>query len=170
MIECTTRKQGVRFLLSEEDADLAELVWASIKPKDKHYITRNKPKAIGGTYYLHRVIAERMGHNLTNRSLNVDHMNGDTTDNRRENLRVVSLTENARNRVGWKNSKSGIMGVGWDNARQKWTSYIGANDKTKPLRLGRFDTKEEALAARLAAEKRLWGVHPQRQALFESAP
>ena len=168
MIKCTTRKQGVSFLLSDEDADLAELVWASIKPKDKHYITRNKPKAIGGTYYLHRVIAERMGCDMTDRSLNVDHMNGDTTDNRRENLRVVSLTDNARNRVGWKNSKSGIMGVGWDNARKKWTAYIG-DGTPSGVKLGRFDTKEEALAARLEAEKRIWGVHPQRQALFENA-
>jgi hypothetical protein len=168
MIECFTRKQRVRFLLSEEDADLASLVWASVKPKAKHYITRNKPKAIGGTIYLHRLVAERMGHDMSDRTLNVDHMNGDTTDNRRENLRIVSLTENARNRVGWKNSKSGIMGVGWDNSRQKWTAYIG-DGTPNGIKLGRFDTKEEALEARLAAERRIWGVHPQREHLFEGA-
>jgi hypothetical protein len=47
-------------------------------------------------------------------------------------------------------SKSGHIGVNWDKGKNKWVSFIYKNGKT--IRLGRFNTIEEAIAARKAAE------------------
>lgn len=44
------------------------------------------------------------------------------------------------------NNTSGYKGVAWDKSRNKWVAYIKLNGKTKNL--GRFSTKEEAIAAR----------------------
>lgn len=79
----------------------------------------------------------------------IDHINGVRNDNRFENLRDVDETANHRNRRISKNSTSGALGVSFTKRIQKWTAYIT---------LGSFDTKEEAVAARKAAEKFL-GFH-----------
>lgn len=79
----------------------------------------------------------------------IDHINGVRNDNRFENLRNVNETANHRNRRLGSNSKSGTLGVHFAKRIQKWTAYIT---------LGSFDTKEEAIAARKAAEQFL-GFH-----------
>lgn len=87
----------------------------------------------------------------------VDHVNGDVSDNRVENLRSVTRAQNQRNLKMPKHNTSGIVGVAWIAARNKWMAQIRANKTT--LSLGRFDTKEEAVAARKAAERE-FGYHP----------
>ena len=79
----------------------------------------------------------------------VDHINGVKHDNRFENLRSVSYSENNRNRRVNKNSTSGTLGVHFAKRTGKWTAYIT---------IGSFDTKEEAVAARKAAQEFL-GYH-----------
>jgi hypothetical protein len=81
----------------------------------------------------------------------VDHLNHIKTDNRWSNLRQVSPTENQRNRPKNKNNTSGSLGVSWCADRQLWLAsarinYIKHN-------LGRYKTKEEAIAARQAFNK-----------------
>ena len=51
---------------------------------------------------------------------NIDHINGDRTDNRIENLRCVSQSENLRNSKKRSDNKSGASGVTWHSQRQKW--------------------------------------------------
>ena len=79
----------------------------------------------------------------------IDHINGSTKDNRLENLRVVSYRENARNQKIPKNNTSGTIGVCFHKRGQKYVSYIKINGKSKHL--GYFKNKEEAVAARAAA-------------------
>lgn len=75
----------------------------------------------------------------------VDRINGDTLDNRRENLRVCSVQQNNENRTpGIKNSTSGIRGVSWNRRMQKWRAYASRNHKQNHL--GFFDSLEEASA------------------------
>jgi len=87
----------------------------------------------------------------------VDHINGDSLDNRIENLRVVTHAENCRNIKSTKrNSRSGHLGVFWNEQRQSWSVGIGHNMKKHYL--GDFDDLFSAVAARKSAENRL-GFH-----------
>jgi len=76
----------------------------------------------------------------------IDHINGNTLDNRRCNLRIVTTQQNAFNRLGAK-------GCRWDEKRKKFYASIGIGGKY--FNLGRYDTKEEARAAYEAAKARL---------------
>jgi hypothetical protein len=68
----------------------------------------------------------------------VDHINHDTLNNTKGNLRVVTNAENLQNRSGaTRNSKSGIRGVYWDKQRGKWRASIFLKGKT--IYLGVFD-------------------------------
>lgn len=85
----------------------------------------------------------------------IDHINGTRRDNRLSNLRNVSNAENAMNRPLLRKNTSGVNGV--TRIGSKWVARIRAN-KTH-YNLGRFDTLQEATAARKDAEQRL-GFHP----------
>ena len=84
-----------------------------------------------------------------------DHINRNTFDNRKSNLRKASVEENARNHTIRKDNTSGVTGVYWRKDKGKWQAGIGLNGKTKHL--GVFDTYEEAVEARIKAEKDLYG-------------
>lgn len=79
----------------------------------------------------------------------VDHIDGDTLNCRRYNLRQCSNAENLRNRGAQKNNKSGYKGVCWANGIQKWMAQIKVNRKT--IHLGNFDDVLEAAQAYRAA-------------------
>lgn len=89
----------------------------------------------------------------------LDHINGDPTDNRIENLREVTNQENCKNaRIG-KNNTSGRVGVSYygHNGWSKWHAYIRGNGKL--ISLGYFEDFDAAVAAREAAEIE-HGYHP----------
>jgi hypothetical protein len=80
----------------------------------------------------------------------IDHKDGDKTNNAFENLREVSEIHNSQNqRRAHKGSKSGILGVYQKGSR--WVSTI-CIDK-KPKHLGSFSTPEAAYAAYIAAKR-----------------
>ncbi len=83
----------------------------------------------------------------------VDHINGDGTDNRKENLRIVTRSQNLMN-------KRGVKGYYFDNHYQKWKSQIAVNGKQ--FNLGSFDIEEEAKEARLIAERKHFGEYSPR--------
>jgi hypothetical protein len=85
----------------------------------------------------------------------VDHINGDTLDNRRENLRICSHAENMRNRFPNKITSSGYKGVSWYKHRKKWRSQIRANNKK--IHLGYYITPEEAYQAYCKAAQKYHG-------------
>jgi hypothetical protein len=75
----------------------------------------------------------------------IDHIDGNPSNNRFANLRQATHAENLRNRGSQSNSTSGIKGVTWDRAREKWRAEI-TNGVTR-IFIGRFDTKEDAASA-----------------------
>jgi hypothetical protein len=70
----------------------------------------------------------------------VDHINGDGLDNRRENLRFSTLSQNSCNSKVHSNSGSGLKGVAY--YRGRWMAQIQMLGKRKHL--GSYLTKEEA--------------------------
>jgi len=85
----------------------------------------------------------------------VDHINHDTLDNRRSNLRVATPAQNGQNcRISVAN-KSGYKGVCWDSTNQKYLAVIRHNGKH--IHLGRRATAEEAYKLYREAATRLHG-------------
>ncbi len=109
---------------------------------------------LGRTYKAHRVI-----YAMTTGAWpesEIDHINGVKTENRLENLRAVTSAENGRNAAMPRNNTSGVVGVHWDKTRLKWYARIRAAGKL--INLGSFTNKDDAIAARAAAEKK-YGFH-----------
>lgn len=82
----------------------------------------------------------------------VDHVDGDRSNNRWSNLRSVSHRDNCKNQRPRKKAILAPVGVHWDRARGKWMSSIRMNGKNKHL--GRFDDISDAIEARKAAEQK----------------
>lgn len=84
-----------------------------------------------------------------------DHINLDTLDNRRSNLRIATPMQNHCNQGVRKDSRSGYKGVGWHKTNKKWQARIKINGVRK--RLGWFDTPEDAHKAYCDAATELHG-------------
>lgn len=124
---------------------------ASLK-KNKGYFTGSLDKKFAQAH----VVAWAM-HNGRWPEGQIDHINGCKTDNRAENLREVTSRENNRNRSIPSTNTSGVMGVARDPEQpHKWRASIRERGFTRVI--GRFDTADQAIAARKAAEVRL-GFH-----------
>lgn len=90
-------------------------------------------------YSTHRVVFLYHNGYLPER---IDHRDGNPFNNRIENLRECSLSENMRNRKKNKNNTSGCKGVTWDSAKSKWRVRISLGGTR--IHVGRFDSYEEA--------------------------
>ena len=103
----------------------------------------------GGTVTMHRmVMAAPTGSE-------VDHINGDKLDNRRENLRFVTRSQQIANCRSHEGSTSRFKGVSRPKGRRKWIAQISC--KGRYHYLGWFDTEEGAACSYNEAAKRLFG-------------
>ena len=78
-------------------------------------------------YLLHRVIFF-MNHGYLPEF--IDHIDGDKSNNKIENLRECTNGQNQHNRVIGINNKSGSKGVHWNKMNKKWQAYITTKGKT----------------------------------------
>lgn len=83
----------------------------------------------------------------------LDHINGDKTDNRIANLREVSHAQNQMNKGVYQKNKTGVKGVRF--SKGKYEAQIGHGGEMKYL--GRFDTVEEASECYQRAAKEIYG-------------
>jgi len=86
----------------------------------------------------------------------IDHINGDPSDNRIKNLRVVSNAENGKNQKRHCKNTSGCTGVYWYKASSKWQAEIMVDGRH--IHLGYFTDFEDAVSARKRAERK-YGFH-----------
>lgn len=84
----------------------------------------------------------------------VDHIDGNGLNNRIANLRDVSRAVNGQNmRQPHKDSRTGVLGVTWVEAKGRWRASITHNGR--PKFLGYFDTAEAAQVKYLETKRRL---------------
>ena len=115
----------IKVLISLEDVEKVQTKKWNINGVG--YVTSDNGKTL-----LHRYI---MG--VKERNVWIDHHNKNTLDNRRENLRVCTSSQNAMNRKAISNS--GVKNVSWDSTRNKWKVNIKINGKTHSKRFTYFD-------------------------------
>lgn len=85
----------------------------------------------------------------------IDHKDGNTNNNKWNNLREATHAQNMQNRKLLKSSTSGVSGVIWDKEKRRWRARISVNGKR--IILGRFRDKSEAIKARRDAELKYFG-------------
>jgi hypothetical protein len=138
-------------MVDDEDYDhISSFTWHKC---GNGYPTRRVPIPGGGNYRegMHRTI---MGLASGDRR-HVDHINGNSFDNRRCNLRVCEPLENWWNAQRRSDNTSGYKGVSWSKSNGKWAARIKRNRKR--IHLGYFVKAEEAYAAYCEAAQRLHG-------------
>lgn len=130
-----TLTKGYTSVIDAADVSLVEgYNWTALETKtDVVYACRGNGKKV---IYMHREILNPPDDKV------VDHKDRDGLNNRRNNLRECSKTENAYNVKKHKDNSSGYKGVTWDKSRGKWKSQLSLSGKNTFL--GRFDTPEEA--------------------------
>jgi len=121
-------------------------VMEAISSRSKWYILSPPPSkkfyAFDGSHRLsiHRVVMNAP------KGFDVDHINGDPLDNRKENLRICTRSQNCQNKSVRADSKSGFKGV--DQRATRFRAYIGdPNRKNRHINLGYYTTAEEAARA-----------------------
>ncbi len=111
---------------------------------------------LGRRYQEHRLAYAFMTGEWPPKGFDVDHIDEDATNNNWSNLRLATRTQNQWNRSNPpKHNKSGNTGVSWCNTRNKWIAKI--YKEGSGIHLGYFNSKEGAVAARLAAEQKYCG-------------
>lgn len=149
------------FVAGRHSAERKCLAWNGKNAGKEALCYRDSPDSYAyGEIFGHKVYAHRVIVAMTTGAWpdgEVDHIDGDRSNNRENNLRAVTRRENALNKSLRRSNKSGAMGVYWDRARKKWAAEIF--DRGVKVHIGRFDSLPDAKRARAAREAEL-GYHP----------
>lgn len=144
---------GTSFTFNLEDYEkICNYTW---NVNSLNYITAHNNTPDRKTLYLHRVIFGLSDEDW--KDTQVDHIDGDPTNNVRSNLRIVNASDNGKNKKPYRNNKTGVSGV-TQLSNNKWRARINIEKNTR-INLGCFDTKEEAVAARKKAEEKYYGEY-----------
>jgi hypothetical protein len=107
-------------------------------------------KFMGKWYPTHRVVWYIHDREIPD-GYYIDHLDGNKTNNRIDNLRLVTCRQNQQNQH--RHRKGKLVGACFDKARGLWISKININNKQ--CYLGRFGTEEEAHEAYMRAVEKL---------------
>jgi hypothetical protein len=110
----------------------------------------------GCKVYAHRVAWIHYHGAMLPEGMLIDHINGDKTDNRIDNLRLVTRQQNIHNKPA-RGGTSRHKGVQWHKNARKWCAVIRHEGKTRHL--GLFDSEDEAAARYIREADRLQGEH-----------
>lgn len=116
----------------------------------------NSLKYVMGTVDNKKVFLHRFILNTPSNKV-VDHINGNTLDNRESNIRVCTQANNSRNRI-YKTSKGKVPGI-YQQYGENGNYSVRITVNYKSIHIGTFKTYEEALKARLEAEEKYFGEY-----------
>lgn len=134
------------------DSDTGEFFWKA-KPAGHRRKTGYISIHIDGREVKAHQLAWFMTHGTWPETM-IDHINGDPSDNRIENLRDASAKLNSENqRRARAQNQAKMLGVSWHAKNAKWQASIYANGKSNYL--GTFDTPEEAHRVYLEAKRKM---------------
>lgn len=97
----------------------------------------------------------------------IDHKNGVRYDCRKSNLRFCTRTQNTWNTGIRSNNTSGVKGVSYNKARDKWFAYINVDKQRKSL--GYYTDFNDAVNARLNAERKYfqnWSIYQREPCII----
>jgi hypothetical protein len=120
--------QGQKAIVDAEDfPKVANIKWNAAKNgKRGQFYAMNQVSAGKGVTIatpMHRLIMDAP------KGMVVDHINGDTLDNRRSNLRICTIAQNGQNRSKQSNNTSGVKGVYCNTTRGTWQVAFDSNGK-----------------------------------------
>jgi len=141
-------------LIDEEDFErVNQYKWYAGDGGTGKYYAKRRPyhKATGkyGTVAMHRFIMDAPI------DMEVDHIDGNSLNNQKYNLRICTHAENSRNLRVRKSSKTGYRGVSFDTQTNSWRATITYQGIF--YNLGRYKSFEDAIKARKLKEKELFG-------------
>lgn len=136
--------EGHEMFLDDEDFPLFQKHSWRLHGKNKKYVSR--VYHLGGRKY-NSIIFTRELLGVTDKKVVVDHINGNTLDNRKVNLRICTPAENSRNRnsSSIKGKVSKYKGVSYHKKDKKFYARIKFN--YKEYFLGNYDSEEDAAKA-----------------------
>lgn len=148
------RKNGdvLEAIVEASDLELAMTIkgawYAREDARSKKFYVYHGNRAKNIAIALHRLITNAP------KGLQVDHINHNTLDNRKTNLRVVTQVENRQNLSGAfsSNRSSGYRNIHWHKEEKKWQVTVGANKKRHYI--GKFTKLEDAQIAAIEARKK----------------
>lgn len=143
-----TKGKTTRISLEDAERVLAHKWCVTVTRKGFWYAKRKvvRPDGKATSEMLHRFVLSAP------KGLDVDHINGDTLDNRRENLRTATRSQNAINRHAKLPGKtSRFRGVSWDRHKGRWRAFVSR------LHIGYFASEDAAAKAYDEAVRRLYG-------------
>lgn len=130
--------QGKAAIVDDDD-------YESINAHKWHYVNVGYASRYSGggrknrkTDYMHIAVMGKQS------GMEIDHINGNKLDNRKENLRHVTHSQNMQN-ASVKGGSSRYKGVCWDKSRNKWISSIYISEKH--VHIGRYESEEDAARA-----------------------
>lgn len=144
-------------LVSIEDADLAGFNWQFQLDRDTGYARRTVGVNNRETIYIHRVIMSRILERKLLKTECVDHIDGNGLNNKRDNLRVATKSQNAMNSKARRNNTTGFRGVVCVKRKLKKRFMATITHNNAIYRLGYFETAEEANEAYCEAANELHG-------------
>ena len=138
-----TTFDGMRFYIDIEDYDkVKNYCW---RISNKGYVIANSRNGLNKIIWLHRLVM-----NIDDENIFIDHRDWDKTNNRKNNLRIATKSENNINIKRKINNTSGYTGVSLNKNSGKYVARISKNKKR--IYLGTFDSFEDAVLARHEAE------------------
>lgn len=148
-------ENGETFIFDLEDFDLVSRYYWVIQNGNGTYrriVTTTDRKMIP----MHKI--------LTGKSC-MDHINRNTFDNRRDNLRTANYSQDSQNRTKQSNNTSGVIGVSFDNQSGVWKARVNIDKHQYTVYRG--TSFEEAVIARLEAENKYYGEFAPQKHLYE---